>query len=60
VSFIRAYANIADELEPAGYSTADVTRIKKKLDQYLSIRDIVRRASGETLDLKPTKPICVT
>src|SRR5574342_1336731 len=32
VSFIRAYANIADELEPAGYSTADVSRIKKKLD----------------------------
>jgi type I restriction enzyme R subunit len=53
VSLIRAYANIADELEPAGYSADDVSRIKKKLDQYLSIREIVRRASGETLDLKP-------
>jgi type I restriction enzyme R subunit len=53
VSLIRAYANIADELEPAGYSVEDVTRIKKKLDDYLSIREIIRRASGETLDLKP-------
>jgi type I restriction enzyme R subunit len=53
VSFIRAYANIADELEPAGFSTEDVSRIKRKMDHYLSIRDIVRRASGETLDLKP-------
>src|SRR5512138_2915513 len=29
VSFVRSYANIADELEPASYSTADVTRIKR-------------------------------
>jgi type I restriction enzyme R subunit len=53
VSLIRAYANIADELEPAGYSADDVSRIKKKLDHYLNVREIVRRASGETLDLKP-------
>jgi len=53
VSLLRAYANIADDLEPAGYSTEDVSRIKRKMDHYLAIRDIVRRASGETLDLKP-------
>ena len=33
VSLIRAYASIADELEPSGYSTEDVSRIKRKLDQ---------------------------
>ncbi len=53
VSLIRAYANIADELELAGYSTDDVSRIKRKMDHYLGIRDIIRRASGEILDLKP-------
>jgi type I restriction enzyme R subunit len=53
VSLIRAYANIADELEQAGYSTADIARIKKKLDYYLNLREIIRKASGETLDLKP-------
>jgi type I restriction enzyme R subunit len=53
VALIRAYANIADELEPAGYSTADVNRIKQKLDDYLNVREVIRKASGETLDLKP-------
>ena len=53
VALIRAYANIADELEPAGYSSADVSRIKKQLDDYLKLREIIRQASGESLDLKP-------
>ncbi len=52
VALVRAYANIADELEAAGYSGADVARIKQLLDQYLDIREIVRNASGETIDLK--------
>jgi type I restriction enzyme R subunit len=52
VALVRAYANIADELEPAGYSAADVGRIKKQLDHYLNVRAIIRKASGETLDLK--------
>ena len=29
-ALVRAYANIADELEPAGYSSADVYRIKQQ------------------------------
>jgi type I restriction enzyme R subunit len=53
VSLVRAYANIADELEPAGYSADDIARIKKSLKRYLDLRDTIRRASGETLDLKP-------
>ena len=53
VGLVRAYAIIADELEDAGYSKDDIARIKKQMDYYLNIREIVRRASGETLDLKP-------
>jgi type I restriction enzyme R subunit len=52
VALVRAYANIADELEPAGYSAADVGRIKKQLGHYLNVREIIRKASGESLDLK--------
>ena len=52
VGLVRAYANIADELEQAGYSAADIARIKQQLDQYLKLREIIRNASGETLDLK--------
>jgi type I restriction enzyme R subunit len=53
VAFVRAYGGIADELEEAGYSATDVTRIKAQLDHYVNVREIVRRASGESLDLKP-------
>ncbi|WP_367344438.1 type I restriction endonuclease subunit R [Methanomethylovorans sp.] len=51
-SLVRAYANISDELEAAGYSSSAITRIKQQLEHYLNIREIIRRASGETLDLK--------
>jgi type I restriction enzyme R subunit len=53
VGLVRAYANIADELDRAGYSPADVDRIKKQLNHYLDVREIVRKASGEQRDLKP-------
>jgi len=52
VALIRSYANIADELEPAGYSPTEISRIKQLLDHYLNIRELIRKASGETLDLK--------
>jgi type I restriction enzyme R subunit len=51
-SLVRAYANLADELESAGYSSSDITRIKQQLERYLNIREIIRKASGESLDLK--------
>jgi type I restriction enzyme R subunit len=51
-ALLRAYANIADDLEPAGYSPSDITRIKQLLDRYLKLREIIRNASGEMLDLK--------
>ncbi len=52
VALLRAYANIADELESAGYSSADIERIKRQLDHFLNVREIIRKASGESLDLK--------
>ena len=52
VALVRAYANIADELEAAGYSNADIVRIKQQLDHYVDVREIIRKASGESLDLK--------
>jgi type I restriction enzyme R subunit len=51
-TLMRAYANIADELDRAGYSDADIARIKLRRDRYLSVREIVRKASGESLDMK--------
>ena len=51
-SLVRAYANIADELEPAGYSLADIASIQRKNKAYLRLREMIRLASGESLDLK--------
>ena len=52
VALARAYAAIADELEPAGYSSADMRRIDGRLKHYLNVREVIRKASGETLDTK--------
>jgi type I restriction enzyme R subunit len=52
VALVRAYSNVADELDRAGYSDAEISRIKQLLAHYLNLREIIRKASGETLDLK--------
>ncbi len=52
VALVRSYANIADELEAAGYDAADTARIKRQLGHFLNVREIIRKASGESLDLK--------
>jgi len=52
VALIRAYANIAAEMQEAGYSEAETEAIKKELDNYLRLREIIRKVSGETLDMK--------
>lgn len=53
VVLIRAYANIAAEMSEAGYTNKETEDIKKTLDNYLRLREIIRKASGETLDMKP-------
>jgi type I restriction enzyme R subunit len=52
VALIRAFANIAGELEEAGYSQMEIQDIKKKVDFYLNLRDSIKNASGEVLDMK--------
>ncbi|PKP33330.1 MAG: restriction endonuclease subunit R [Bacteroidetes bacterium HGW-Bacteroidetes-16] len=52
VALIRAYANIADEMEEAGYTVMEIESIKKELNYYLLLREVIRKASNEVLDLK--------
>jgi type I restriction enzyme R subunit len=51
-ALLRAYANIADDLPHAGYSGSEIIKIKQSLDSHLKLREIIRQASGETIDLK--------
>lgn len=53
VALVRAYANLADELEAAGYTSAQIEHLKGLQKHYLNLREIIRQAAGETLDLKP-------
>jgi type I restriction enzyme R subunit len=52
VALIRAYANIADEMEDAGYTIAEIDSIKAELNSYIKLRDEIRNASCEVLDFK--------
>ena len=52
VALVRAYANIADDLEAAGYDPPARERIQADLNRYVDLREIIRKASGETIDLK--------
>ena len=51
-SLVRAYANLSDELMLAGYSEADITRLKERINHFVKLREVIRNAAGETLDLK--------
>jgi len=52
VALIRAYNNIAPEMTEAGYSQAEADRIKTKVDDYVELRNAIKTASGEYIDLK--------
>jgi type I restriction enzyme R subunit len=52
VGLIRAYANIAEDLDAAGYDAAAQKRIKNLLDHYVHLRQTIRNASNESIDLK--------
>jgi type I restriction enzyme R subunit len=50
---VRAYAQITNELEAAGYTTLEAAEIRQTVTDYKNLRDVIRSASGEYLDLKP-------
>lgn len=52
VEFIRAYANLKSDFEQANFTDAEIKRINDKLEFYLHLREIIRIASNETIDLK--------
>jgi type I restriction enzyme R subunit len=51
-----AYASIASELAEAKYKPDEVEKIKTEVDHYTKVRDEVRLASGDYIDLKAYEP----
>lgn len=56
VRLIRSYAVIANEMEEAGYTNVDISRIKKDIKEYENIRKMIKLASGDAIDLKAYEP----
>lgn len=55
-SLIRAYAALANEMEDAGYSFSESESIKNEVDFFVILRDEIKNASGEKIDLKAYEP----
>ncbi len=52
VSLIRSYANIANEMIEAWYTKEQSEAIKSRVKYYTNIRDEIRIASGDYVDMK--------
>ena len=55
-AFLRAYANLANEILDAGYSDAEAQEIKAEVDHYEKVRQEVKLASGDYIDMKMYEP----
>jgi type I restriction enzyme R subunit len=55
-ALVRSYANIASELAEAGFKPDEIEKIKTEVDHYSKVRDEVRLASGDYIDLKAYEP----
>jgi type I restriction enzyme R subunit len=53
---LRAYADIANEMSEAGYDPAAIESIRADVDHYEKVRDEVKIASGDYIDLKKYEP----
>lgn len=53
---IRAYANIANEMQDAGYTREQIDAIRAEVAHYDKLRDEIKLASGDALDMKRFEP----
>ena len=55
-TFLRAYANLANEMRDAGYSSSEASKIKAEVKHYEDVRRMVKLASGDYVDMKMYEP----
>jgi type I restriction enzyme R subunit len=55
-AFLRAYANLANEMLDAGYSESEARTIKEEVDYFEKVRQEVKLASGDYVDMKMFEP----
>ena len=54
--FLRAYANLANEMTNAGYTEAERCTIRDEVSHFERVRQEVKLASGDYVDLKVFEP----
>ena len=55
-AFLRAYANLANEMREAGYTETEAQAVKADVDHYEKVREEVKLASGDYVDMKIYEP----
>ena len=55
-AFVRAYANLANEMTEAGYTQAEAQEIKEEVRHYDNVSQEIKLASGDYVDLKAYEP----
>ena len=53
---VRAYANLADDMEAAGYHETTAIRIKAEVEHFQRAKDEIMLAAGEQINLKQYEP----
>jgi type I restriction enzyme R subunit len=53
---LRAYANLANEMSEAGYSSAEIATIQEEVQHFEAMRHEVKIASGDYVDMKQYEP----
>ena len=55
-ALVRAYANLANEMEDAGYTSAEAEAVRQEVKHYELVRQEVKLASGDYIDMKMFEP----
>jgi type I restriction enzyme R subunit len=53
---VRAYANLANEMQEAGYTQKEADKIKFEVGYFENVRSEIKLASGDYIDLKEYEP----
>jgi len=55
-AYLRAYANVANEMRDAGYSETEAHEIRTEVEHFENVRKEVKLASGDYVDMKMYEP----
>lgn len=53
---LRSYANLANEMQQAGYTDVEAQKIREEVIFYEKVRDEIKVASGDLLEMKRFEP----